>query len=133
MFINVLLAALLCLSLPLYLGCVTVLCQLLISAWIGRRHHALFGPELSLELAAGTLKLFHQLPDGRRLGQSVSISDCHWLGRNMLAAYIEPVSTSRRARLYAFFDHRWLLLVADNSVKADRHRLAMFYHSGVAE
>lgn len=133
LLINIVVCGLLFSALPRYYDWLSLSIQLLIAAWVASRHHALFGRAIRLELAASELKLLKQSPDERWLAQPIRISDCRWLGRNVLVASIEPIVTSRWPWLMAMFNQRWLLLLPDNSQEADRHRLAMIYHSGAAE
>lgn len=72
------------------------------------------------------------LADGTRHIEPTEVVACRWLGSSLLLASLRPKAQSSLARLLGL-NRQALVLWHDNSSVADRHRLAMFYHSGPAE
>lgn len=102
-------------------------------AWGFKRYLASCAMPLELSLtSAGELQLLVSTEDGVRHAQPVELTACRWLGVSLLVVTLRPKSQSRLAKLLGC-KRQALVLWADNSSAEDRHRLAMFYHSGPAE
>jgi hypothetical protein len=124
--INALLAAGIAIALPTAFATAAILILLPISTYIYSQHHALAGPKVELRFNSGQLlKLRHQA-DGSAETQAFVITACRWLGNECVVA-----SGRLREERLGFLESHYLLLTADNSSEADRHRLAMYYQLGL--
>lgn len=87
--------------------------------------------ELSLN-SAGVLQQLVAVSDGVRQAEPIDIVACRWMGPALLVVSLRPKGLSKLANIFGV-KRRALVLWRDNSTAADRHRLAMFYHSGPVE
>lgn len=121
---------LLLLALPLAAFLAGSLIQYPLARYIAKTHHALNGPAVTLQFAAGALKQVSLDENGSRSAKPILLTECRWLGANTLvAAFRFEDQQAFRVGLGA---STLLLLSHDNSELAERQRLAMIYHSGLA-
>lgn len=113
-------------ALPAAFAAAAILILLPISAYLYSQHHALAGPKVELRFTSGQLQMLSPQADGSIDTQAFVVTACRWLGSECVVAS----GRLREARL-GFSKSHYLLLTADNSSKADRHRLAMYYQLGL--
>jgi hypothetical protein len=124
--INTLLAIGIAIALPAAFASVAILILLPLSAYLYSQHHALAGPKVELRYGSGQLQKIRRRADGSVETQAFVITACCWLGSECVVAS----GRLRKGRL-GFSKSHYLLLMADNSSEADRHRLAMYYQLGL--
>lgn len=109
--------------LPLGIATLLVLLLAMWLLWVWRSHHALGGRSMLIQYANGDLKVTSARKHESREYSSLSLMCCRWLGANTLIGYGKIAGGQSLD----------IALTPDNSSKAERHRLAMHYHSGAFE
>lgn len=110
-------------ALPLPVAGITLVLWIACVAYIWRKHHALAGKPVSFQFAQSELRMTQMAKEGNIVSIQLEMRHCRWLGSDTLVAQAVDANGVK-------YD---LLLVSDNSTEQDRHRLAMYYHSGVFE